>query len=75
MIDKGGKHAHVQTRPITGSDLRQWIKSQNTTASILEGRLGIQRTTLMRWLNGTTNPPPYLVLALARIECEQRERD
>lgn len=53
---------------MTASELQGWMRDRGVSVARLAGELGINVSTLRRWLSGETEPPPFLALALEALE-------
>jgi DNA-binding IclR family transcriptional regulator len=51
---------------MTGAELRQWLRDNETNVTRLAGALGVHRTTVHRWLHtGTTGLVDVAIRSLA----------
>jgi transcriptional regulator with XRE-family HTH domain len=53
---------------MTPTDLRYWRLSHHLTQQALADWLGVISLTVIRWEGGSRAMPPFLFLALARVE-------
>jgi transcriptional regulator with XRE-family HTH domain len=53
---------------VTPEDLRYWRLSHHLTQQQLADWLGVISLTVIRWEGGSRAMPPFLFLALARVE-------
>jgi DNA-binding XRE family transcriptional regulator len=60
--------ATLHTRQVPAFDLRSWRRSHGLTLKQLAGVLGVYWITVQRWETGAQAIPPYLHLALERLE-------
>jgi DNA-binding transcriptional regulator YiaG len=68
--------ASAANRPRPTFDLRAWRRRQDLTQKELGALLGVFWITVQRWETGFASMPPYLHLALERLEqLQQLEKD
>jgi transcriptional regulator with XRE-family HTH domain len=64
---------------MTPDDLKAWREKHGYTQITLAQALGVHEMTVSRWERGFTDIPPFLRLALERLECkkggESKSRD
>jgi DNA-binding transcriptional regulator YiaG len=60
--------ATLHSRQVPTFDLRAWRRSHGLTLKALASVLGVYWITVQRWETGAQAIPPYLHLALERLE-------
>lgn len=69
-----GKHI-VYLDSVTPKDLKQWREKHGYTQVTLARVLGVHEITVSRWERGFIGIPPFLRLALEKLECKGGEKD
>jgi DNA-binding XRE family transcriptional regulator len=65
--------ATLHSRQVPAFDLRAWRRAHGLTLKQLAATLGVYWITVQRWETGAQAIPPYLHLALERLEQKASE--